>query len=272
MVIPELSLDGKTAVVTGAGRGIGETIALVLAEAGADVVVSSRTLSEVEETADRIKAMGRQALAIRTDVTSSEEVDAMVAKALETFGKIDIQVNNAGQIIKLPMVPYPDEILKPQQVNRVADTPLTDEEWQRIIDVNLTGVFYCCRAVGPHMLERRYGKLINVSSVYGSVADPLVSAYNASKAGVSMLTRVLALEWAKYGVCVNAIGPGSYRTPMNYSRWDDPEVRKQMESVIPMGRGGNLRDLGILAVYLASSATDYMTGQIVYIDGGRTAN
>jgi NAD(P)-dependent dehydrogenase (short-subunit alcohol dehydrogenase family) len=270
-LLPELALTDRTAIVTGAGRGIGKAIALVLAEAGADVVVAARTLSEVEAAAKQVRALGRQALAVRADITDSADADSLVTQALERFGKVDILVNNAGQIVKLPVVPFPDEVLVPPRVTRRSDSAMTDEEWQRIIDVNLNGVFYCCRAVAPHMIDRKYGKIINISSVYDKLADPMVSSYNASKAGVAMLTRVLALEWAPYNICVNGIGPGAYRTPINTERWDDPDERRRILDAIPMGREGDTRELGILAAYLASPATDYMTGQIIYMDGGRSA-
>ena len=147
----------------------------------------------------------------------------------------------------------------------------SDEEWQSIIDVNLNGVFYCCRAVAPHMMDLGYGKVINISSNNATMAFPMVAAYNSSKAAVNMLTRVLALEWAPYNICVNGIGPGDYHTAMTSASWSDPEGRKLHLDNIPFHREGKLDDLGTLAVYLSSPASDYMTGQIIYMDGGLTA-
>ena len=271
-MFPELNLEGNTAIVTGGGRGIGRAIALVLAEAGADVVVAARTVSEIEAVAKEVRALGRQAIAVPTDVSRSSEVDALVAGSLEHFGKVDILVNNAGAILKAPVVPYPDVTLKPPWVSRESSVRVSDEEWQTVIDSNLNSVFYGCRAVAPHMLERRYGRIINISSQNAAQAFTGVSAYNASKAAVNMLTRVLALEWAPYNVRVNAIGPGDYHTTMTDASWVDPEMlQKTHIEDIPMGRGGDLRELGLMTAYLASPAADYMTGQIVYVDGGRTA-
>ena len=270
-MLSEMSLEGRTAIVTGAGRGIGREMALTLAEAGADIVAAARTISEIEATAADVEATGRQAIAVPADMAKSSDVDALVQRALDHFGKVDILVNNAGQALRLPVVPFPDATLKPPQVTRESDTPTSDDEWHGIIESNLSGVFYCCRAIAPHMIERKYGKIINVGSNNATQAFPLFAAYNASKAGVNMLTRVLALEWAPYNICVNAIGPGPYPTAMSAARWNDPVERQRYMDTIPLGREGALRDLGLLAVYLASPATDYMTGQIIYLDGGMTA-
>ena len=270
-MLPEMSLEGRTAIVTGAGRGIGRAIALALAEAGADIVAAARTVSEIEATAADVRALGRQALAIPTDVTKSSQTDAMVQRAMEHFGKVDILVNNAGRLLKVPVAPFPDVDLKRPRVSREDRSRTTDEEWQGVIDANLNGVFYCCRAAAPHMMEKRYGKIINISSNNGTQAFPLVAAYNASKAAVNMLTRVLALEWAPYNICVNSIGPGEYHTAMTDPMWSDPVDRQRHLDAIPFKKGGDLRELGVLALYLASPASDYMTGQIIYMDGGQTA-
>jgi NAD(P)-dependent dehydrogenase (short-subunit alcohol dehydrogenase family) len=270
-MLPELSLEGRTAIVTGAGRGIGREIALTLAEAGADIVVAARTESEINETVEAVTALGRQAIAVPTDVSKSSQVDSMVQMALDHFGTIDILVNNAGKLLRLPVAPFPDVTLSPPRVTRESITATSDEEWQSIIDINLTGVFYCCRAIAPHMMERKYGKIINIGSNNATQAFPLVAAYNASKAGVNMITRVMALEWADYNICVNAIGPGDYHTEMTDPTWVDSEGRRMHLDGIPMHREGDLRELGVLAAYLASPASDYMTGQLVYMDGGLTA-
>jgi len=270
-MLPELSLQGKTAVVTGGGRGIGREIALALAEAGSDVVVAARTSSEIEATAADIRSMGRKAIALHTDVSKSDEVDSLAERALEHFGKIDVLVNNAGKLMRLPVVPFPDATVNPPVVTRDSISRTTDEEWQNVLNPNLNGVFYCCRAFAPHMMERKYGKIVNISSNNAKQAFPLLAAYNTSKAAVNMLTRVLALEWAPYNICVNAIGPGDYHTTMTDASWTNQAGRQRHIDGIPFHREGNLRELGVLAVYLASPASDYMTGQIVYMDGGLTA-
>jgi NAD(P)-dependent dehydrogenase (short-subunit alcohol dehydrogenase family) len=270
-MLPELSLLGRTAIVTGAGRGIGRAISLVLAEAGADVVVAARTTAEIESVANEVRAMGRQALAIPTDVSQSSSINAMVEETVRQYGKVDILVNNAGQILRAPVVPFPDVTFQPPRVTRESNVPTSDNEWQSILDANLNSVFYGCRAVASHMLERRYGKIINVSSNNGTQAFVHMAAYNASKAAVNMLTRVLALEWADYNICVNAIGPGDYNTALTEPTWIDPVERQRHLDGIPMHREGDLRELGVLAVYLAGAASDYMSGQIIYLDGAQTA-
>ena len=270
-MLPEMDLEGRTAIVTGAGRGIGREIALVLAESGADIVVAARTEAEIEATASDVRALGRQAIAIPTDVSTSSQVDSLIERALDHFDSVEILVNNAGQLLRLPVVTLPDGVLEPPRVTRKTDSRTTDEEWRGVMGANLDGVFYCCRAIAPHMIERRYGKIINISSNNATQAFPLVAAYNASKAAVNMLTRVLALEWAPYNILVNAIGPGDYNTQMTEPTWTDPEGRQRHLDGIPLHREGTLRELGVLAAYLASPASDYMTGQVIYMDGGLTA-
>lgn len=270
-MLPEMSLAGRTAIVTGAGRGIGREIALVLAEAGADIVAAARTEAEIEATAADVRALGRRAIAVRTDVSSSSQVDALVQRALDEFDTVEILVNNAGQLLRLPVVPLPDANLEPPTVTRKTDSRTTDEEWRGVIEANLDGVFYCCRAIAPHMIEQGYGKIINISSNNATQAFPLVAAYNASKAAVNMLTRVLALEWAPHNILVNAIGPGDYHTAMTDPTWVDPQARQRHLDGIPLHREGTLRELGVLTAYLASPASDYMTGQVIYMDGGLTA-
>ena len=265
------TLTGKVAVVTGAGRGIGRAIAVALAGAGADVVLAARTGSQLNSATDDVLAMGRRALSVPTDVSSSIQVDALVKRAIDHFGGVDILVNNAGTLLAAALVPLP-ESGDGSTASPVAPTSrLSDDQWRRVMDVNLTGVFYCCRAVAPHMLAKRSGKIINISSNNAHQAFEYEVAYNSSKAALNMLTRVLALEWAPHGIRVNAIGPGEFETRMNDLGGDDPVERARMMALVPMGVPGDLRDLGLLAVYLASPASDYMTGQIVYLDGGQTA-
>jgi NAD(P)-dependent dehydrogenase (short-subunit alcohol dehydrogenase family) len=270
-MLPEFSLEGRTAIVTGAGRGIGRAIALVFAEAGADVVCAARTVSEIENTADEIRRTGRQAMAVPTDVSSSSEVDALIDAALGQFGTVDILVNNAAQVLRGPLAPLPAGT--PQSVVRAGEgtPPISDEALRRLMDSNLMSIFYSCRAIAPHMMERKYGKIINISSNSAVQAYPRFTAYNASKAAVNMLTRTLAIEWADSNICVNAIGPGDYKTAMSSALWSDPTALQRVLDNIPFHRGGDVRELGILATYLASPASDYMTGQIIYLDGGLTA-
>lgn len=270
-MLPELELSERVAVVTGGGRGIGREIALSFAEAGADVVVAARSEAEIDDVASEIEAAGRRALAVATDVTSPDQVENLVSTTITEFGQVDIMVNNAGVLHFLPLVPLPDGGPDSVRLVRPPVTPITDDEWKHVMEVNVNGVMYGCRAVGPHMLERRYGKVINVSSTNGTMGIAHVSAYNTSKAAVNMLTRVLALEWAPYNINVNALAPGAFHTRMTDSVWTSDVGSAENLAGIPMGRRGELRDLGVLAVYLASPASDYMTGQIIHLDGGRTA-
>ena len=267
----DTSLQGRTAIVTGASKGIGKATALALAGAGADVALASRNAADLESAAEEVRALGSEPLAVPTDVSRSREVDALVSRTLDRFGKIDILVNNAGYYLEVASVPFPDVTLEPPDVSRDSRTPMTDEEWAQIMDTNMAGVFYGCRAVAPHMLERGYGKIINVTSVSARQAFRMEAAYCASKAGVEMLTRCLALEWAPYNVSVNCIGPGSFHTAMTDHSWTAPDRRQDHLDAIPMHKEGDIRDLGAAAVYLAGPASDYITGQSIYIDGGMSA-
>ena len=258
-MLEEFDLKGTTALVTGGGRGIGRAIALTLAEAGADVAVAARTLGQIEQVTDEVISLNRRSLAMQTDVTNATDVDDMVSKVIWTFGKIDILVNTAG-------------IRSWGKGGQVPLVSFDNDSWRQIIDTNLSGPFYCCRAVAQQMLERESGKIINVSSNYATIAAAGYLAYNSSKAALNMLTKVLALEFAPYNVCVNAIGPGWFETSMTESALQTCEQRAEVESMIPMRKLTNLRDLGLLATYLASPASNWMTGQLIYLDGGETAS
>ena len=271
----EFSLEGKRALVTGGSSGIGKAIALVLAEAGADVAVAARTLQNVEASAVAIRDLGKRSVAIRCDVSDSDQVNAMVAKATEELGGVDILVNNAGTGASGPIAPQPEppppELLAHYNNPRDHTTPLTDEAWHTVMNTNVASVFYACRAVGPQMMERRQGKIINVSSASGILAYPFGAPYQTSKAGMNMLTKVLAMEWGTYNINVNSIMPGWFITPMTKEQFDIPEIRRKRTEGLPIKRLTDTRDLGLLAVYLASPASDWMTGQCIALDGGESA-
>ena len=270
-VLREFSLEGNVAIVTGAGRGIGKAIALTFAEAGADVVATARSMEQVQATAEEIHEMGKRCLPVSTDVTGANQVEDMVDKALSRFGKVDILVNNAGTIIRKGVVPLPGVKLQGWQLVTNLNAMMSEDEWHDVIDTNLTGTFLCCRTVGAHMINQKKGKIINISSVSADSAAPYYSAYNVSKTAINMFTRSLAIEWAPFNINVNAIGPGWFPTTFTASRFENAELKEQMISGIPLGRVGELREVGLLAVYLASPASDYLTGQTIYLDGGDLA-
>ncbi|MDA1188134.1 MAG: SDR family oxidoreductase [Chloroflexi bacterium] len=270
-LLNDFRLDGRIAIVTGAGRGIGRTIALSYAEAGADVVLAARTAPELDAVAKEVQALGRKALAVPTDVARSQQVDALVQRTMDAFGKVDIMVNNAGAFRELAVAPFPDKTLTPPRVGRSSAERMSDDEFHTVIETNIGGVFYGCRAVAPHMMAQRSGKIINISSIAAKQAYTLESVYQSTKAAVNMFTRCMALEWAPYNVCVNALAPGDYNTSLTAAAWDNPERRQGLLDTIPLRREGDMRNLGALAVYLASPASDYVTGQIIYVDGGITA-
>jgi 2-deoxy-D-gluconate 3-dehydrogenase len=265
----EYSLKGKVAIVTGAGRGIGKAIALTLAEAGADITVAARTTEQIERTAEEIRKLGRRALAVPTDVTKKEQVASVVEQTVSQFGKIDILVNNAGVPILKPISFVPGMKLEGWQTADSWDTPLTEEEWHLVLNTNLTSAFLFAQAVGPYMLRQKKGKIINTSSNSADLAPPYFSAYCVSKAGLSMLTRCLATEWAPYNICVNAVGPGSVLTELSAPVLNNPERKEFILRAIPLGRMGETREVALLVVYLASEASNWVTGQTFYIDGGQ---
>jgi 2-deoxy-D-gluconate 3-dehydrogenase len=248
----EFDLSGKVAIVTGAGRGMGYHIALVLARYGADLVVCSRTLSELEKVAAEIKDLGRRVLIQRADVTKIPEVRAMADAAVKAFGRIDILVNNAGLNI-------------PQWAEDV-----TEEAWDRVFDINLKGTFFCAQAVGKVMIGQKRGKIINISSQSGSVGLIMRSAYCASKGGLNLLTKVLALEWAKHNILVNAIAPTFLETPMTKPMLEKKEFHDYVMGNILLGRLARFEDVTGAVIYLASEASNMVTGHVLLIDGGWT--
>lgn len=255
MVLDKFSLEGQVGIVTGGGQGLGRVFCRAFAEAGADIVVAEINPQTGSEAAHEIAAMGRRVLFAETDVRRPASVSAMVEQALAEFAKIDFLMNNAG-------------ITKWCEAQ---DVP--PDDWRDVIDVNLNGLFYCCQAVGRHMIERKGGRIINIASMSGFIVNrpQPQSSYNASKAAVIHLTRSLAVEWAPYNVRVNAIAPGYMDTPMARPFFDDPQYGGLWIDAIPMKRPGQPEELAPLAVYLASEASSYVTGTTIVIDGGYTA-
>jgi len=264
MPLPEFDLSGKVAFVTGAGRGIGKGIAQALAEAGADVVINSLTDKHVTGLASDIaKATGRRVVPLVADVTKSDEVERAIDRIIKDFGALHVLVNNLGDSIRKPLVPLPGQEGK-------ANGPLTDEEYRLILDLNLTEAVLCTRAVGPHMLARRSGKIINIGSFASTRGGVELTIYAAAKTALGGFTRALALEWAPYRIQVNTIAPGLFPDAVTAGEAGYAERVRNATKTVPLGREGRLREVGLLAVYLASAAADYMTGQTLYLDGGMT--
>ena len=249
----------KVVFITGAGRGIGKGIAQVLAEAGADVAINSLTPRYVEGVAAEIaEASGRRVMPVVADVTRTDDVQRAVELVMQTFGRIDVLINNLGDAIYKPLVALPGK----------KTTALTDDELNRVMDVNLTEAILCTRAVGPHMLERRSGKVINISSWTARQGGGDMVVYSIAKTGLAGFTRAQALEWAPYGVHVNSIAPGIFPDPVTVGDDGMERARDMAASKVPLTRPGELREVGYLALYLASAASDYMTGQTIFLDGG----
>lgn len=248
------SLEGKAALVTGASRGIGAAIALAYAEAGADVALAARSADDIEALADKIRGLGRTAVAIPTDVTDVEQVHACVDRAIADLGRLDVCVNNAGG----------SKFMAP-----AVDTRL--DGWHKAIRLNLDSVFYFCQKVGAHMIKRGTGSVINMASVAGVTAAPTLSYYSAAKHGVVGLTKTLAVEWGHATVRVNAIAPGWVKTDLNRALWDDERVATEWIGAQPIRRWGEVSDITGAAVWLASDASSFVTGTTIVIDGGQTA-
>ncbi|MCY4428952.1 MAG: SDR family NAD(P)-dependent oxidoreductase [Rhodospirillales bacterium] len=259
MLPDAFDVTDKVVLITGAGRGIGKGIAQVLAEAGADVAINSLTPRYVEGVAAEIaKTSGRRVVPVVADVTQNAGVRQAIDTVMDTFGRIDVLVNNLGDAIRKPLVALPGE-----------ETPaLTDEELNLVIDVNLTEAILCTRAVGPHMLGRRSGKVINISSWTARQGGGDMVVYSIAKTGLAGFTRAQALEWAPYGVHVNSIAPGIFPDPVTVGDDGMQRTRDMAARSVPLLRHGELREVGYLALYLASAASDYMTGQTLFLDGG----
>jgi 2-deoxy-D-gluconate 3-dehydrogenase len=264
MTIHEYDLSGKVAFVTGAGRGIGKGIAQVLAEAGADVVINSLTGAYVTGVAQDIaKATGRRVVPLVADVTKPEEVEQAVARVLADFGELHILVNNLGDAIRAPLVSAPGAGTGSSQARG-------DDQIRLILDLNITSTVLCSRAVGPHMLARGAGKVINIGSFASARGGADLTIYAAAKTAVVGFTRALALEWAPHGIHVNAIAPGLFPDPVTTGEEGYAQRVEHARRTVPLRREGRLREVGLLALYLASAASDYMTGQTLYLDGGLT--
>ncbi len=254
MAYAPLELTGKIAVVIGGTSGIGRAIAHGLAEAGADVVPTSRRSEQVEQTAREIESRGRRSLRVTSDVSSRESLEAVLSASVSAFGQVDILVNSAGRTKRAPTLEF------------------SEADWSDIIDTNLTGTLRSCQVFGRHMLEREYGRIINIASLSTFVALYEVAAYSASKAAVASLTKSLAVEWGAHGVCVNAIAPGVFRTPLNQKLLDETARGREFLLRTPMKRFGKVEELAGAAVFLASEAAGFVNGEVLVVDGGFLAS
>jgi len=254
MAFAPLDLSGRTAVVIGGTTGIGRALSQGLAQAGADVVPTSRRRAAVDEAAGLVEAAGRRTLRIVTDVGDDESIASLLAAAIDELGKVDILVNCAGRTKRTPTLDLPDE------------------EWREIMETNLTGTLRACRVFGRHMIERRSGRIINIASLTSFVGMMEVAAYSASKAAVASLTKSLAIEWSRFGVLVNAIAPGVFRTSLNQALLDTTPRGKELLMRTPMGRFGCVEELAGAAVFLASDAASFVTGHVLVVDGGFLAS
>jgi NAD(P)-dependent dehydrogenase (short-subunit alcohol dehydrogenase family) len=254
MAFKGFDLSGRVAVVVGGTSGIGRAIAHGLAEAGADVVATSRRSEQVDAVAGEIEAIGRATLRVTSDVADRASLERLLEQSVAAFGKVDILVNSAGRTMRHPSVDFPEDA------------------WNDILDTNLTGTLRACQVFGRHMIEREYGRIVNIASLSSFVALYEVAAYSASKAAVASLTKSLALEWSRHGVCVNAIAPGVFRTALNEKLLDGSERGREFLVRTPAGRFGKVEELAGAAVFLASDAASFVNGEVVVVDGGFLAS
>ena len=251
---PAFTLTGRTAVVLGGTAGIGHAISLALAGAGADVVPSGRRMDHVASTAAEVESLGRRSVRATSDVTDRSTLERLLAVVAAELGKVDILVNCAGKLKRAPTLDF------------------SEADWDDIIETNLTGTLRACQVFGRHMLERGYGRIVNIASLNSFVALSEVAAYGASKAGVTALTRSLAVEWGSKGVCVNAVAPGVFRTQLNEQLLDGTPRGRELLMRTPMKRFGRLEEVAGAAVYLASEAASFVNGQVIVVDGGFLAS
>ena len=254
MSYPGLDLSGKTAVVIGGSSGIGRALAIGLAQAGADVIPSARRAQEVAAAALEIERLGRRSLAVTCDVTDESSLHQLLQEALRAFSKVDILVNSAGIAKRLPTL------------------ELSNQDWDAILDINLKGLFHACKIFARHMVERRYGRVVNIASLSSFLGLFQSAAYAASKGGVLALTRTLAVEWAPHGVCVNAIMPGVFRTALNQKLLDGTPRGQEFLVRTPMQRFGQVEELVGAAIFLASDSAGFVTGATIPVDGGFLAS
>lgn len=255
MSVPYFSLAGKVALVTGGKRGIGKAIALIFAEAGADVAICSRGIEdgELEAVAGEIKKLGRRSLAIQADTSRKADVDSMVERVMAEFGAIDILVNNAGIIVRGPIL------------------ETSEEDLDRLLGIDLKAYILCAQAAGKVMVKQKRGNIINISTQHSFKANPGFGAYGIAKAGVVLLTRVLARELGAYGIRANGIAPGLTRTEFSRSTWTNTNLLKEIEASLPLGRIGEPEDIAKAALFLASEVSSYITGHTILMEGGGLA-
>ena len=254
MSYSKLELNGRVAVVIGGTSGIGRAIAHGLAEAGADVVCTSRRAEQVETTAAEIEGLGRRTLRLTSDVADKSSLETLLTECVTAFGKVDILVNSAGRTRREPTL------------------DVADETWNEILETNLTGTLRACQVFGRHMIGQEYGRIVNIASLSTFVSLFEVAAYAASKAAVASLTKSLAVEWARHGVNVNAIAPGVFRTALNEKLLDETPRGQEFLMRTPMGRFGKVEELAGAAVFLASEAASFVTGEVLVVDGGFLAS
>ena len=253
MPIPKLRLDNKVAIVTGGSRGIGRAIALLFAEAGAKVVVASRNVPDLEKVSDEIRGLGGEAMAVQANIALKADVDALVTKAVERFGTVDILVNNAAVNVMRPLL------------------DLREDGWDKVMNVGLKGYFLCTQAAARVMVKQKSGNIISIVSDAAVKATPALGVYGIAKAGVVMMTQLFAVDLAPHNIRVNAIGPGMVKTGFSQPMWGNPDVRKMIEANIPLRRIAEPEEIALVVLFLASDASSYITGETVFADGGTLA-